>query len=71
VIIGTAPLPDNVAALCTRGGRFGAHNLNPAFPDAVSAQLKYTFVGTFAREPQHGHAEISWWVSDGHCASWG
>jgi len=47
LIIGTAPLPDNVAALCTRGGRFGAHNLNPAFPDAVSAQLKNTFVGTF------------------------
>jgi hypothetical protein len=47
LIIGTAPLPDNVAALCTRGGRFGAHNLHPAFPDAVSAQLKNTFVGTF------------------------
>jgi hypothetical protein len=47
LIIGTAPLPDNVAALCTRGGRFGAHNLHPAFPDAVSAQLKNSFVGTF------------------------
>jgi hypothetical protein len=47
LIIGTAPLPDNVAALCTRGGRFGAHNLHPAFPDGVSAQLKNTFVGTF------------------------
>jgi hypothetical protein len=47
LIIGTAPLPDNVASLCTRGGRYGAHNLHPAFPDAVSAQLKNTFVGTF------------------------
>ncbi len=47
LIIGTAPLPDNVAALCTRGGRFGAHNLHPAFPDGASAQLKNTFVGTF------------------------
>jgi hypothetical protein len=47
VIIGTAPLPENVASLCTRGGRFGAHNLHPAFPDGVSAQLKNTFVGTF------------------------
>jgi hypothetical protein len=47
VIIGSAPLPDDVAALCARGGRFGAHNLNPSFPDAVSAQLKNTFVGTF------------------------
>jgi hypothetical protein len=47
IIIGTAPLPENVTALCARGGRFGAHNLHPAFPDAVSAQLKNTFVGTF------------------------
>ncbi len=47
LIIGTAPLPENVASLCTRGGRYGAHNLHPAFPDAVSAQLKNTFVGTF------------------------
>jgi hypothetical protein len=47
IIIGTAPLPDNVGALCTRGGRFGAHNLHPAFPDGVSAQLKNTFVGSF------------------------
>ena len=47
LIIGTAPLPDNVASLCTRGGRYGAHNLHPAFPDGVSAQLKNTFVGTF------------------------
>ena len=47
VIVGTAPLPDNVASLCSRGGRFGAHNLHPAFPGPVSAQLKNTFVGTF------------------------
>jgi hypothetical protein len=47
VIIGTAPLPDNVASLCSRGGRYGAHNLHPAFPGPGSAQLKNTFVGTF------------------------
>jgi len=47
VIIGTAPVPENVTSLCTRGGRFGAHNLHPAFPDGASAQLKNTIVGTF------------------------
>jgi hypothetical protein len=47
VVIGTAPLPENVASLCSRGGRFGAHNLHPAFPGPGSAQLKNTFVGTF------------------------
>jgi hypothetical protein len=47
IIVGTAPLPENAAALCTRGGRFGAHNLHPAFPDGLSAQLKNTFVGSF------------------------
>jgi len=47
VIVGTAPLPENAAALCARGGRFGAHNLQPSFPDALSAQLKNTFVGSF------------------------
>lgn len=47
IIIGTAPLPENVTALCARGGRFGAHNLHPAFPNPVSAQLKNTFVGSF------------------------
>jgi hypothetical protein len=46
-LIATAPLPDNVAQLCTRGGRYGAHNLYPSFPDAGSAQLKNTFVGSF------------------------
>jgi hypothetical protein len=47
IIIGTAPPPDNVASLCSRGGRYGAHNLHPAFPDGVSAQLNNTFVGSF------------------------
>jgi hypothetical protein len=47
VIVGSAPPPDNVDALCKRGGRFGAHNLQPAFPGPLSAQLKNTFVGTF------------------------
>jgi hypothetical protein len=47
VIIGTAPLPENAGDLCTRGGRFGAHNLHPNFPSSTSAQLKNTFVGSF------------------------
>ena len=47
VILTTAPLPENVADLCRRGGRFGAHNLHPAFPGSVSAHLENTFVGSF------------------------
>jgi hypothetical protein len=47
LVIGTAPLPDNAGDLCTRGGRFGAHNLHPNFPSPTSAHLKNTFVGTF------------------------
>ena len=47
VILGTAPLPHNVGELCLRGGRFGAHNLQPNFPSSTSAQLKNTFVGSF------------------------
>lgn len=47
VIVGSAPSPQNVSALCTRGGRFGAHNLHPNFPGAPYARLENTFVGTF------------------------
>ncbi len=47
VIVGTAPLPENAGELCTRGGRFGAHNVHPNFPSATSAHLRNTFVGTF------------------------
>jgi hypothetical protein len=46
VIIGTAPLPENAGEFCTRGGRFGAHNLHPNLPGPTSAQLKNTFVGS-------------------------
>jgi hypothetical protein len=46
-IVATAPAPQDVSALCTRGGRFGAHNLHPNFPGPTSARLKNTFVGTF------------------------
>jgi len=46
-IVGTAPAPRNVADLCRRGGRFGAHNLHPNFPGPTSAHLENTFVGTF------------------------
>lgn len=47
VIVATAPVPQNVAELCARGGRFGAHNLHPNFPGPTSAHLKNTFVGSF------------------------
>jgi hypothetical protein len=47
IIVGTAPVPQDVSALCSRGGRFGAHNLSPNFPGPTTAQLKNTFVGSF------------------------
>jgi hypothetical protein len=46
-IVGTAPPPRDVAELCRKGGRFGAHNLHPNFPGKTYAHLKNTFVGTF------------------------
>src|SRR5262249_5534282 len=47
VIVGTAPVPENVAELCSRGGRFGAHNLQLNFPSSTTRQLRNTFVGSF------------------------
>lgn len=47
VIVGAAPPPHDVGALCERGGRFGAHNLHPNFPTPGSARLRNTFVATF------------------------
>jgi hypothetical protein len=47
VIVGTAPLPENAGELCKRGGRFGAHNLQPDFALSTSAHWKNTFVGSF------------------------
>jgi hypothetical protein len=47
VIVGTAPLPENAGDLCKRGGRFGAHNLQPNLPSSTSAHLKNTLLGTF------------------------
>lgn len=47
VTLATAPPPENVAELCARGGRFGAHNLSPNFPGPTSAHLKNTFAGSF------------------------
>ncbi len=47
VIVGTAPLPRDVASLCARGGRFGAHNLHPSFPGPTSAHLENSVVGSF------------------------
>src|SRR5262249_5706551 len=47
VIVGTAPVPENVAELCSRGGRFGAHNLQLNFPSSTARQLRTPFVGSF------------------------
>src|SRR5215472_2057009 len=47
VIVGTAPQPDNAAELCSRGGRFGAHNQQPNFPSSTSRRLRNTVVGSF------------------------
>jgi hypothetical protein len=47
VIVGTTPQPENAGDLCANGGRFGAHNVHPNFPNSTSAQLKNTFVATF------------------------
>ncbi|HEX9288255.1 MAG TPA: hypothetical protein VF904_01930 [Anaeromyxobacteraceae bacterium] len=47
IIVGTAPVPENVADLCKRGGWFGSHNLHPNLPGGTSAQLRNTFVGSF------------------------
>ena len=46
IIVATAPAPQNVSALCARGGRFGAHNLHPNFPGPTSARLENTFVAS-------------------------
>ncbi len=47
VIVGTAPQPENAGELCSKGGRFGAHNQHPNFPSPTSAQLRNTMVGSF------------------------
>ena len=47
VILGTAPLPDNAGDLCARGDRFGAHNVQPNFPNSTTARLTHTFAVTF------------------------
>ena len=47
VIIGTAPLHENDGELCTRGGRFGAHNLHPNFPGPLYTRLENTTVASW------------------------
>ncbi|HUA19798.1 MAG TPA: hypothetical protein VMB25_13705 [Bryobacteraceae bacterium] len=47
MVIDTAPLHANDGELCTRGGRFGAHNLHPNFPSPTSANLKNTTVASW------------------------
>ncbi len=38
MVIATAPLHSNDGELCGRGGRFGAHNLHPNFPESDFGQ---------------------------------
>src|SRR5262249_53696084 len=47
VVIGTAPYPPNDGERCKAGGRFGAHNLQPNFPDSTSRRLKNTAVASW------------------------
>jgi hypothetical protein len=47
VIVATAPLHPNDGDLCSRGGRFGAHNLHPNFPGPLYANLQNTTVTTW------------------------
>ena len=47
VIVATAPLHPNDGELCTRGGRFGAHNIHPNFPGPLYANLQNTTVSTW------------------------
>jgi len=47
VTVGTAPLPENVNELCSRGGWFGAHNIHENIPLPTSAVLHDTVVGSF------------------------
>jgi hypothetical protein len=47
VIVATAPLHANDGELCSRGGRFGAHNIHPNFPGPLYANLQNTTVTTW------------------------
>jgi hypothetical protein len=47
VIIGTAPLHPDDGKRCSRGGRFGAHNLHPNFPGPLYAKLENTTVASW------------------------
>jgi hypothetical protein len=47
VIVATAPLHPNDGELCSRGGRFGAHNIHPNFPGPLYANLQNTTVSTW------------------------
>ncbi len=47
MVIATAPLHANDGDLCRRGGRFGAHNIDPNFPGPLYAHLKNTTVASW------------------------
>ena len=45
--IAAAPLPANVADLCERGGRFGAHNVHENYPDELAFRSDDLLIGSF------------------------
>ncbi|MEA2247589.1 MAG: hypothetical protein QOH46_2118 [Solirubrobacteraceae bacterium] len=45
--ISFAPLPANVADLCERGGRFGAHNVHENYPDELAFRSDDLIIGSF------------------------
>jgi hypothetical protein len=47
MVIGTAPFHANDGELCSRGGRFGAHNIYPNFPGAPYAHLQNSTVASW------------------------
>ena len=47
MVIGTAPLHSNDGDLCRRGGRFGAHNIDPNFPGPFYSHFKNTTVASW------------------------
>jgi hypothetical protein len=47
VVLSVMPPPADFAALCTQGGRFGAHNIHQNRPDPRARKLSKTIVGSF------------------------
>lgn len=47
MVVDTAPLPTNQGDLCTRGGRFGPHNVAPYLVSSTSANLQNSIVASW------------------------